>query len=331
MRQSSIILVTEITQVGEARRRAESLARDLGWNATDIGKLAIGVTEAATNLVKHAQAGEIHLQVCGARHGDGIEMLAIDRGPGMGRLAESLADGYSTVGTYGQGLGAIVRSATEFDIYSEPGKGTALVGRFYRDGAALPSLRVGSVQSPIAGEEVCGDNWGLRFEEDSAVILLADGLGHGAGAAAASQRAVKVLTDAEELAPLALLDYVHRALRGTRGAAVAIARIDFANGTLSFAGIGNISAVLAQGTTSRSLLSHTGTAGDNARKMQQFDYPWPAHGRLIMHSDGLTTRWNLNGYPNLTATDPALTAAVLYRDARRDRDDACILVAQGRD
>jgi anti-sigma regulatory factor (Ser/Thr protein kinase) len=330
MPQESVITVGELSQVGEARRRAEEMAQACEWSEAETGKLAIAVTEAATNLVKHAQGGEIHLQYCGVRHGDGIEVLAFDRGPGMHSLSECQRDGFSTTGTAGSGLGAIARLAKEFDIHSDPGKGTELVARFYRAAAEQPSLAIGSVLVPIRGEEVSGDSWGVRFEKTSATFLLADGLGHGISAAAASQKAVDVLERTEEMAPLALLDAVHRALRGTRGAAVAIARIDFTNSTITFAGVGNISAILMHGKSSQHLLSHNGTAGDSVRKMQDFSYPWPPSGRLLMHSDGLTTSWNLNGYPGLAEKDPALTAAVLYRDASRGRDDACVVVANGR-
>src|SRR5437868_6282450 len=132
MTQSTIIAVTDAGAAGEARRRAVAMANAFGWPEGDTGRLAIGVTEAATNLVKHARLGEIHLQECGTGLGEGIEMIASDRGPGMHRVEDFLRDGYSSTGTRGEGLGAIARLATEFDIYAAPGRGTALVARFYR-------------------------------------------------------------------------------------------------------------------------------------------------------------------------------------------------------
>lgn len=330
MTQSTIVAVTDPSSAGEARRRAVAMANLFGWTEADAGRLAIGVTEAATNLIKHAKMGEIHLQGCGIGVGDGIEMIASDRGPGMDRVQDFLRDGASTTGTRGEGLGAIARLATEFDICSTPGKGTILVARFYRSLTELPSLRVGSIQSPIRGEEVCGDSWGVRFSESSAMLLLADGLGHGIGAATASRKAVAMLMESVATTPLTLLEGVHRALRGTRGAAVAIARIDFAAASLSFAGVGNISAILTHGDKVQHLISPNGTAGDTVRKWQEFTHPWSPFSRLLMHSDGLTTSWKLSEYADLMGKDPALIAASIFREARRERDDACVVVAQER-
>jgi hypothetical protein len=56
---------------------------------------------------------------------------------------------------------------------------------------------------------------------------------------------------------------------------------------------------------------------------------WPRDGILIMHSDGLQSRWDLARYPGLLARQPALIAGVLLRDFRRDRDDASVLIMKG--
>ena len=71
-----------------------------------------------------------------------------------------------------------------------------------------------------------------------------------------------------------------------------------------------------------------GTVGHSVAKIQQFSYPWEKNSALIMHSDGLTTRWNVELYPGLASRHPALMAAVLYRDFSRKRDDATILVSR---
>jgi len=56
--------------------------------------------------------------------------------------------------------------------------------------------------------------------------------------------------------------------------------------------------------------------------------PLTLDAMLIMHSDGIGTRWDLERYPGLPQRHPALIAAVLYRDHARGRDDAGIVVAQ---
>ncbi len=291
------------------------------------------VTEATTNLVKHAQSGEIHLGTWRRDGRSGIEVLALDRGPGMARIEECLRDGYSTQATAGTGLGAIARLADEFDAYSQPGKGTCMIARLYA--SSEPGRRsnqdpfiLGAVQVPVRGERQCGDNWGVREENGRMITMVADGLGHGPDAAEASKEAVAVLMRATDLAPVALLERVHQALRATRGAAVAVAQIETPQKEVRFAGVGNISAsIIAPGSTQH-LVSHNGTAGHNVRKFQEFVYAWPAKGMLVMHSDGIATSWRLDAYPGLSERDPSLVAAVLYRDASRGRDDACVVVAR---
>ena len=100
--------VAEQSQVAEARRRATTLATALGFGTEGAGKVAIVASELATNLVKHTTAGGEILLTPVARNGDvGIEVMGVDRGPGIANLAQALRDGYSTAGTYGTGLGAV--------------------------------------------------------------------------------------------------------------------------------------------------------------------------------------------------------------------------------
>jgi anti-sigma regulatory factor (Ser/Thr protein kinase) len=331
--QPRIIPVVESSQTSEARRAGLRLAENLGWDETAVGKLGIVLTEIGTNLVKHAKGGEIHLRTCDRNGVTAIEVLAIDHGPGMPRIQACLTDGYSTARTAGTGLGAISRLSDEFDIYSQEGHGTCMVARLYGSKRQAvqhsPTLELGAVQVPLRGETECGDSWGVRSEDGRTVVLLADGLGHGPGAAEASQEAVAVLGRTTELAPTAVLEEVHRALRPTRGAAVAIAHVDFDLREVRFAGAGNVSAIVVSPSNQQHMISHNGTAGHNIRKFQEFVYPWPPGSVLVMHSDGITTSWRLEAYRGIIQQDPSLLAGVLLRDASRGRDDACVLV--GRD
>ena len=82
-------------------------------------------------------------------------------------------------------------------------------------------------------------------------------------------------------------------------AAIAAAHVSPA-AVVRYAGVGNISAYVVSPETSRGLMSQNGTAGLQMRKVQQFDYPWPERGLLVMHSDGLRNRWALDAYHGLT-------------------------------
>lgn len=327
-------MVEESSSTAEARRTAREMAVKLGMDENGAEHVAIVTTEACTNLLKHAVNGQILLQTTteGSEAMPVLELLAVDRGPGMRNLDECLRDGYSTGSTPGQGLGAIQRMSKQSDIYTLPGKGTVVLARWWvsRNGRTpVPVRRIGAVNVAKPGEEVCGDSWGCSQQDGDLTILVADGLGHGMEAKLASSEAVRHLHENPGLAPKELLLRVHQALRSSRGAAVAIARIDCSRGKLTYAAVGNISARIYAGAESRqNLVSLNGTAGHQCERIQEFSYAWPDDGLLVLHSDGLSTGTGLESYPGVTARDPVLIAGVLYRDFCRGRDDATVVVAK---
>jgi anti-sigma regulatory factor (Ser/Thr protein kinase) len=319
--------VDDPSRVAQVRRYGGAIARTEGLPEWACANAEVVASEITTNLIKHAKQGEIHIIRLSETGRAGIEFLSIDRGPGMSSVDQCIKDGFSSAGTPGTGLGAIVRMSNEFDAYSVPDKGTVLVSRIWAADAPPQSrLSIGSVSVPVQGEEKSGDSWAIQANADFVSLIVADGLGHGVLAAEASQEAVSVFRANTDFAPVAALDQVHRRLRGTRGAAVAIAQIDLAGLKLKYAGIGNICGVIAGGLRMQSLVSHNGTAGHEARKLHEFSYDLPARWTLIMHSDGITTSWNLDHYPGLLHHHPSVIAGVLYRDASRHRDDVCVVV-----
>jgi anti-sigma regulatory factor (Ser/Thr protein kinase) len=323
--------VTHTSDIAAARRCALSMARQSDFDEIASGKLAIMVTESATNILKHAGSGRIILTRTAPGAAQAMEVLALDNGPGIANLAACLRDGMSTTGTAGTGLGAIRRMADHFDVYTMPGKGSAFYMRVLSGAGAAsaaptagPALEYGAVCVPMRGEHVCGDAWAI--EPHPATVLVADGLGHGPDAAEASQAAVQALHAHADRLLLRQIETIHQALAATRGAAVALAQIAADGSQLHFVGIGNISGSILSDDSAKSLISHNGIAGHNMRKVQQFSYPWSREATCIMYSDGLSTHWDVRTYPGLLARHPALIAGVLYRDFSRDRDDATIVV-----
>lgn len=327
-----LIEVSESSQTGEARRRAVECAEELEFDEARRGAVAIAATEMASNLVKHAGKGSILLQ---SIHDDGhptLRVMAIDRGPGIANVPQALADGHSTTGSMGTGLGAIRRLSDSFEIYSGPQVGTIIRADFRtlsaRPGKEPARVEIGAVSEPITGEEVCGDGWAVRSTPGGMLMLVVDGLGHGMLANEAAQEAKRVLAETRSVEPHNIVVDVHAALKKTRGAAMAIAKLDLDNRVLKFAGVGNISASIVSAGSSRGLPSHNGTLGQVARRIQEFTYPWNAQDVLIMHSDGLATKWNLEQYPGIWSKHPSIIAAVLHRDFSRGRDDVTVFVAK---
>lgn len=313
-------LIDDASKVGEARRAAQSLA-SFEFSAEVAGKVAIVATELANNLMLHAGGGELLLQVLGADEKAVLELLAIDKGPGMHDVSRCLQDGYSTSGTPGTGLGAVRRLASEFDIHSQPGEGTVVVARF---GDVTPHGCYGVVTLALEGEIECGDAWAIEFSTEATSVMVVDGLGHGTFAAEAAQTAIGVFREAPLTAPQEFLTRANPRMSKTRGGAVACARIE---GTrLAYAGLGNISGALVHASGSQGLVSHHGTMGMGQRRAQQFEYSCKPNSLLVMHSDGISARWELKNRPELMARHPAVIAGVIYRDHRRERDDATVLV-----
>lgn len=327
------VRVADATDVAGVRRTATTLARRLAFSEEQIGRVALVATEAATNLLRHAGEGEV---LVGATQDGrrGIEIVALDKGPGMTDVRRSMQDGYSTAGGAGTGLGAIVRTAPEFDIHSQPGKGTALLARMFAGAAPRQedAVEVGGLAVPLAGEEVCGDAWGARPVSDgSRNLVVADGLGHGPAAGDAALLAVEVFLRYTELADEELMERMHAALRPTRGASVAVARLCARERAVEFTGVGNISGcVLGRDGLRRAMVSYPGTVGHEMRKVRRFSYPWPEDAVVVLNSDGISSHWSLDGYEEILERSATLIAAVIYRDFARPRDDAAVVVARRR-
>jgi anti-sigma regulatory factor (Ser/Thr protein kinase) len=323
--------VEDRSHVGSVRRAGLEMAQSLGFDESHSGKVALAITEAGTNIVKHAGRGSIVLRGLARGRVGGVEILALDRGPGIKDAAASLRDGASTAGTSGIGLGSLSRSADEFDLYSQPGGGTALRMAFWahpeRSGGGL---EVGAVSVPKNGESVSGDDWGMELDAHRATLLIADGLGHGPDAARAARAARQTLARLPLDSPEALIQACHEALAPTRGAAVAVVRLDPGAGTGTVAGVGNIAGRVHVGAAHRNLVSHNGTVGHNVRRIQEFSFPFPRDALLVLHSDGLNTHWSLADYPGLAARHAGLIAGVLYRDHDRRRDDVTVVVVRGK-
>jgi anti-sigma regulatory factor (Ser/Thr protein kinase) len=319
------IAVQETSQIGEVRRAAARLASEALLDEQSTGRMAIVVSELATNLVRHATDGEILLQKIATSGAFFVEVMAIDKGPGMTDPERCMRDGYSTNSTSGNGLGAVQRLSNTCEVYSKRGSGTVVVSRIGAPEEGRSSF--GVVQLPYPGETVCGDAWALSERPAGLSMIVVDGLGHGPHAAAAASAAIETFEESPEATPAVILDRAHRRMTSTRGGAVAVARYD-GSATLLYGSVGNVAGAMLTNGTSRGLSSQNGTVGAQIGRLRMEEYPSPPGSLVILHSDGLMMRWNMDSYPGLAASHPALVAAVLYRDFRRQRDDVTVLAVR---
>jgi len=335
---TAVYAVEDSSQASAARRAALEFAQSIGFSEARAGQAALVASELASNLAKHATGGELVVSAVrkngGAGPADGLEIVAMDRGPGMPDVTRARRDGYSTAGTLGHGLGSIERQSDFFQIYSQP-SGTVAMARLWSQPPApsprQPLYEIGSVLVSHPGEEICGDDWGWTMRDERFAIMVADGLGHGLSAHDAAAEALTVFHGVHEEPPARVISDVHAALRATRGAAVAMVAVDTDREIASFCGLGNIATVVIGPDGSRhGMISHNGTAGHVASRINEFTYPFRSDFMLVMFSDGLTSHWDLSAYPGLATRHPTVIAGLLYRDFSRRRDDVTVVVAKRR-
>jgi anti-sigma regulatory factor (Ser/Thr protein kinase) len=320
--------VEEPSAAAGCRAAAMALASKLGFPAVRGDQLALAVTEAATNLHKHASQGSMLLRITRVGGTPGIEMVTIDAGPGLHDTGAALRDGHSTSGTLGIGLGTIRRLADFCDLYSVPGHGTTLVARFWPEPRPDTDPYAGLVR-PITGETECGDVFAAVETDGTLTGVLCDGLGHGPLAAIAATAAVRAVLDGAAGDghvddPAAAVERAHSRMSHTRGGALAVVQVT--GRLVRFCGLGNITAVVMADGTRKGMLSVPGIAGHQARAIRQFEYDAPPGAAIILHSDGLSHRWDPQNLPGLSARDPLVIAAALLAEAGTRRDDAGVLV-----
>jgi phosphoserine phosphatase RsbX len=187
---------------------------------------------------------------------------------------------------------------------------------------------------PRPGENICGDRLiAVDVNGTGALVGVLDGLGHGAEAAAAAQRGVDVLRAARSEPLDVLVQRCHRALSGTRGAAMTLAHIDFRSDTLRWIGIGNVTADL--------VAKHP--AGVEVRSSARLDggivgyripetlapqqVPIRPGDLLLIASDGIVED-HLDEI-DFSATSLAIADQILLKHAK-DNDDALVLAARHR-
>lgn len=355
--QEGIWLRQQVALPGQARRAAAQLARRAGLAADRIAEVELAVTEAAVNLNRHAVDGSLLLRLLSTAAGAAVELLAIDHGPGIADLATARRDGYSSAGSLGVGMGVVERMADTFAVQSLLGRGTVLVARFRdRTAAPYPEPVVAGLTRPLSGESVCGDAWAVRALGDRAarvahaapvagdgavpvagdadpdteplLLMLCDGLGHGPLAARASVQAVSAFRRGPADEPTEIVRTLHRALAGTRGGALAVARIDRRARRVSFCGVGNISAFIVADRGRSSLLSAPGIVGHHLPRLRGFEADLPPGASLVLHSDGLTERWDPSAMAGLFGHSSTVIAAQLLREAGVRRDDANVVVVK---
>ena len=115
-----------------ARQKGRVMASELGFSSGDATLIATSISELARNIVSYARKGEIKLKEIQNSNKIGILVVASDDGPGIVDIRQALRDGYSTSGSLGLGLPGVRRLMDEFSITSQPGRGTIVAVKKWR-------------------------------------------------------------------------------------------------------------------------------------------------------------------------------------------------------
>jgi anti-sigma regulatory factor (Ser/Thr protein kinase) len=331
---STWLAVQDAGAVGAVRRSATRLGQTLGLGEARLADIAIVASELGSNLYKHADDG--HALIRAVRRGGqaGVEIVTMDKGPGMADLDQSIEDGHSTSGTLGIGLGAVARQASEFDAYSRPGTGTVIAAAVWEP--PVPSRGSGfearGLGRPMSGQEISGDGYASRITGRGTMqLMVCDGLGHGPLAARAAQTAEAAFRSAAEAPPKEVLEHLHRSLVHTRGAVAMVVELDADLQRARFAGLGNISGSIIDQGQRRMMVSQPGIAGHQRPSLRELELPCSPTAVVVLHSDGLHGQWSMDNYPGLASRTPLVVAATLFRDASVRRDDATLMVAKARE
>lgn len=314
------------SDIGAARRSATEVAQRLGFPESRVAEVGLVASELATNAVVHASAGSLLVRVWRHSARADIELLVIDSGPGVDDIDGLFADGVSTRGTLGIGLGAVRRLSNEVVAVSNPRQGSILhciLASHARDD--VDRRHVDGLTRPFSGEDVCGDAWSYAVDGARVALLLADGLGHGALAAVAARSAVAVF-DADPFAgPMRQIEHCGPRLSSTRGAAVLAIDLDRASGSIRWCGVGNIVGRVVDFQRSRALLSQPGIVGHRVGRLREDSMDLPAEAVLVAHSDGLTHKWDVGDWADAAGYGPTMLCATLLRAAGLRHDDASVV------
>lgn len=311
------------------KKEIHKRSAEAGIDPGRVNQIDLIVAEMTSNLFKYADDGEILFGIFNNGGKNYIELISIDHGPGIANPAKMMLDGVSTSNTMGHGLGSIKRLSDVFDLYSQPGWGTIVLSRVYNKPEDAKKKSVFSF-SPIVvakpGEETSGDGVALKITDKYLKIMLADGLGHGPDANKAVNEAEQAFRIFPDYSPTETLRFLHQNIKKTRGAVINITCFDLVSKTWASAGIGNIATRFIGPSAVRNQMSYNGIVGHNIpNTMNDQVFPAELYNHVVLCSDGIKTRWDLNKYPLIYKADLSIWSAAIYKDHARKTDDMSVI------
>ena len=332
---------TTIAVSGDIKRAYSSvseIAKSMGFSKIEISSLVNAVSEIATNVIKYATKGSMHVYV--SKNKRVLEIIIEDKGPGIRDLEKALQEGYSSGLGLGIGLGAAERAMDEFEITTKIGKGTKVIMKKY---LPIPheEIEYGVFSISKPGELLNGDAYVVReFNGDSVLLAVIDGEGHGEKA----NHAMVVVKDIVEKNYKLPLDEImrkcHQSLiqKNGRRAVVGLCKLSLHH--LEYLGIGDTDImVIADDEGRLSPHSHPGQLGAGYKnvnektstldflptlKVQKFTCPREV--TIILWSDGIQRRFRKEDLP--VEEKAQKIASAIVDKFIRGTDDTTVLVVK---
>lgn len=326
------ITVRDTLDCATAALRARDLAAKIGFLPAQVEEIVLAASELAHNLVKHAGQGVLTLRAVAKDDYAGLEILSDDEGPGMTDVVRSLSDGYSSSGTLGYGLGTVNRFMDDMEIESESGFGTHIrCQRWLRKPQDLRPILAWDVAAASRSRRLAPDNGDAfvihRWSENMLVGLI-DGLGHGPLAQQAAVAAQNYIRDHYDLPLDRIFAGVGRSCKGTRGVVMCLVRFENSK-RIQFAALGNIEARICCGPVRMPFAMPRGIVGMDEARVKVQTHDWDPNWLLVLHTDGLSERWQWDQFSGLEREPADVIAQRLLRDLKPRDDDATVLVAKG--
>lgn len=198
----------------------------------------------------------------------------------------------------------------------------ALRGKHHEAGVAV---------RPLAGETSCGDVCVIAPHPSGILFAAVDGLGHGEEAAAAAEMAAAIIRATPNTSLLALMERCHRRLMGTRGAAMSLASFDPSEGTMTWAGVGNVEGLMVravkwENSSRESLMLRGGVVGHRMPPLTASIVQMGFGDILILATDGVEFTYSSAKLP--LALPPQRLAEHILTAYAKETDDALVLVAR---
>ncbi len=334
---SDPVVIPVNSQYGYYSLRSKILeyANKYDMSKNQLNELEIILKELFSNVLKHGGGKGRFVVSTGEDKGRFVLYLdVIDTGDGFSDFDQATEEGYSTGGSLGGGLPAIMRLSNRLQLVENSSNGCHI-----RIVKQIRSLNPGNnhwefvlFSRPHVDEYVNGDQGNVFHYEDSTIAVLVDGLGHGPNAEQASKQAILEIRNHKGMGVEDLIKHTHKNLSKTRGAALSLAKIDHSRGNLEWIGIGNVTGRLFRKLKSgvfreTTFYNNNGTLGVQLRSMMVLNYPVKPSDILILTTDGLKNNW-IPLMMQQNDWDLHVLGKTILDFSARERDDASILVGR---